>query len=443
MLNLPPILSAKLFHKVSKILNMIVYTFTKRIPKTIYLIAIIAALFSSFSGAAQDGEKLFKANCASCHKVDKKLVGPALQGIRDRWEDEANLIAWIKNSQDYLKNNPNDKYAADLYEQYNKSIMPAQALSDEEVVAVLDYIDAWQTAQPAAAPGAATATTDAPAAPAEDYTFYWLLAFALVFLIVIRVLIDVRKSVRSVMVELKGEAPAPEDSMGMFEQLTYWFKQNKKFTAFATIIILVGLAFQGWDALLSIGVYQGYEPEQPIKFSHKIHAGENGIACVYCHHSAEKSKHSGIPSVNICMNCHAGISEGKRYGTEEIAKIYDAAGWNPETSSYDKPQKPIKWIRIHNLPDFAYFNHSQHVVVGGVECQTCHGPVEEMDVLYQYSDLTMGWCINCHRETNVQMKDNGYYDQLHNDLKEIYKEEGIENFKVEHIGGLECAKCHY
>ena len=143
------------------------------------------------------------------------------------------------------------------------------------------------------------------------------------------------------------------------------------------------------------------------------------------------------------MNCHTWISSGKVYGTEEISKIYDAAGWNPETSSYENPQKPIKWVRIHNLPDFAYFNHYQHVVVGQVDCQTCHGPVQEMDVLYQYSELTMGWCINCHRETNVKMKDNGYYDQLQKDLKEVYKEEGIEEFKVEHIGGLECAKCHY
>ena len=420
---------------------MSVFTFTKKIPKISHLIAVAIMFFSLSNVYAQDGENLFKANCASCHKIDKKLVGPALQGVRDRWEEEANLILWIKNSQDYLKNNSDDSYASGLYEQYNKSIMPAQALSDDEVVAVLDYIDAWQPATPVAA--AAPAGAAGPVDAGEDYTFYWLLAFALVFIIVIRVLIDVRKSVRSVMVEVKGEEAAPEDSMGMVEQLFYWFKQNKKFTAFATIIVIVALAFQGWNALLSIGVYQGYEPEQPIKFSHKIHAGDNAISCVYCHHSAEKGKHSGIPSVNVCMNCHTGISSGKVYGTEEISKIYEAAGWNPETSSYENPQKPIKWVRIHNLPDFAYFNHSQHVVVGQVECQTCHGPVQEMDVLYQYSELTMGWCINCHRETNVKMKDNGYYDQLQKDLKEVYKEEGIEEFKVEHIGGLECAKCHY
>ena len=416
--------------------------FSNRIPKILKLSFFLVALFVSQLTFAQDGENLFKANCASCHKIDKKLVGPALQGVRERWEDEANLIAWIKNSQEYLKNNPDDGYASGLYEQYNKSIMPAQALTDEQTVAVLDYIDAWQPAV-AAAPAPAEGDAGAAEGPVEDYTLYFLIVFLVVFLVVIRVLIDVRKSVRSVLVEVKGEQPAEEDSMGMIQQLLFWFQRNKKFTAFATIIVLVALAFQGWNALLSVGVYQGYEPEQPINFSHKIHAGENGIACVYCHHSAEKGKHSGIPSVNVCMNCHVGIPEGKRWGTEEISKIYEAAGYNPETSSYDKPQKPIKWVRIHNLPDFAYFNHSQHVVVGKVECQTCHGPVEEMDVLYQYSELTMGWCINCHRETNVKMKDNGYYDQLHEDLKVIYKEEGIEEYKVEHIGGLECAKCHY
>lgn len=415
---------------------------TKRIPNffTSALLVVMFA-FSAFQGKAQDGEKLFKANCASCHKIDKKLVGPALQGVRERWENEENLIAWIKNSQQYLKDNPGDSYAQNLYEEYNKSVMTAQALSTDEVLAVLDYIDNWQPAEPkeAAAPAEATG----PVEPAEDYTAYWLIAFILIFLIVIRVLIDVKKSVNQLMVEVKGEEQPEEDSMTMIESVVFWFRKNKKLTAFLTVIIVVSLAFQGWDALTSIGVYQGYQPEQPIKFSHKIHAGENGINCVYCHHSAEKGKHSGIPSVNVCMNCHAGISEGKRYGKEEIAKIYEAAGYNPETFSYDKPQKPVKWVRIHNLPDHVYFNHSQHVMVGEIECQTCHGPIEEMDEVYQYSELTMGWCINCHRETKVKMTGNGYYDKLEEDLKVIYKEEGHEDYTVEHIGGIECAKCHY
>ena len=413
--------------------------YTNRISKKILFYLLTISLTTlSYESFAQDGEKLFKANCASCHKIDKKLVGPALQGARERWEDEANLMSWVKNSQGYLEDNSGDGYASKLFAEYNNSIMPAQAVSDEEVVAILDYVDAWQPAVNEVAAVAETAS-----GPTEDYTLYWLLGFAVVFLIVAKVLLGVRRSVSKMLAEVDGTEVAPRDNLGAVGAFIDWFRANNKLATTVTVLLIMFALVKGFDALLGIGVFQGYQPTQPIKFSHKIHAGDNAINCVYCHHSAEKGKTSGIPSVNVCMNCHKGISEGKRYGTEEIAKIYEAAGWNPETSQYDKEQKPIKWVRIHNLPDFAYFNHSQHVVVGGQECQTCHGPIEEMDEVYQYSELTMGWCINCHRETKVQMKGNGYYDKLSKDLKKIYKEEGVEDFTVEHIGGLECAKCHY
>jgi hypothetical protein len=207
------------------------------------------------------------------------------------------------------------------------------------------------------------------------------------------------------------------------------------------LIILLVLARDGFGGLKSIGVFDGYAPEQPIKFSHKIHAGDNGVDCVYCHHSSEKSKTAGIPSVNVCMNCHKAISEGKRWGEEEISKIYEAAGYNPETAEYDKPEKPVKWIKIHNLPDFVYFNHSQHVVVGKQKCQTCHGEVQEFDYpMHQEKELTMGWCIDCHRKTGVDAS-NPYYEKMHAEFKE--KNEEGKSFTVEAIGGLECAKCHY
>ena len=204
------------------------------------------------------------------------------------------------------------------------------------------------------------------------------------------------------------------------------------------IVIILKFTF---DMLLGIGVTTNYQPEQPIAFSHKLHAGINGVDCNYCHSSARHSKHSGIPSANVCMNCHTYINQGPS-GTKEIQKIYDAVGFDPETRTYIEgyDKKPIKWVRIHNLPDHAYFNHSQHVVAGGLECQECHGPVEEMDVLYQYSELTMGWCVECHRETEVKMEGNNYYTHLHEQLKEKYKDEKIT---VDKIGGLECAKCHY
>ena len=125
------------------------------------------------------------------------------------------------------------------------------------------------------------------------------------------------------------------------------------------------------------------------------------------------------------MNCHSSI----KTESDEIQKIYAAVENN----------EPIQWVRIHNLPDLAYFNHQQHVSVGNIECQTCHGPIEEMDVVYQYAPLTMGWCINCHRDTDVSAKGNAYYDNL----VELHEAKSKEPMKVEDIGGLECAKCHY
>ena len=190
----------------------------------------------------------------------------------------------------------------------------------------------------------------------------------------------------------------------------------------------------------SIGVYDKYQPEQPIKFSHKIHAGDNGIDCNYCHHTARESKHAGIPSANVCMNCHTFINEGAIDGDKEIGKIYEAIGFDPVSRTYieNYQTKPIKWIRIHNLPDLAYFNHSQHVNVGKLECQTCHGPVETMDEVYQFSDLTMGWCIDCHRTQDVLYDENKYYE---NHLTKINNKS--KHVHVEDIGGLECGKCHY
>jgi mono/diheme cytochrome c family protein len=404
-----------------------------------YSVSILSIfIFISGSTVAQDGEKLFKANCASCHKIDKKFIGPALAGVEDRWESQENLYAWIKNSQDYLKNNPSDDYAKSLFEEYNKSVMTAQALSDDEITALLTYVKEWKPEEkvvPAAGPAAAPAQAD-------DYSIFWLAGLAFVLLIVIKVLVEVKSSLNTVRATLDGKEA--EEAPGFAEGLLLWINANKRTAAALVLILLAGSSVKLWFVVKDIGVYEGYAPEQPIKFSHKIHAGDNQIDCGYCHTSAYKGKTSGIPSVNVCMNCHAGISEGKRWGTEEIAKIYEAAGYDPDKMAYTKEPKPIKWVRIHNLPDFAYFNHSQHVVVGKQKCQTCHGPVEEFDYpMKQHSDLTMGWCVNCHRETAVAMEGNGYYDKIHEELKERYKDKPIKEFTVEHIGGLECGKCHY
>ncbi|MDA0889703.1 MAG: cytochrome c3 family protein, partial [Bacteroidetes bacterium] len=207
------------------------------------------------------------------------------------------------------------------------------------------------------------------------------------------------------------------------------------------VIAIIVLKFV-YDAMMGVGVTTNYQPTQPIAFSHKIHAGDNAIDCNYCHTSARTSKHSGIPSANVCMNCHANIVEGTISGTAELQKIYDAVGYDPKSRTYIEgyEQKPIEWVRIHNLPDLAYFNHSQHVSVGKLECQECHGAIEEMDVVKQHSELTMGWCIECHRESEVKMEGNEYYTVMHEKMKKKYAGQKIT---VEKIGGLECGKCHY
>jgi hypothetical protein len=226
---------------------------------------------------------------------------------------------------------------------------------------------------------------------------------------------------------------------------------ENQFIMFVLVIgFLLSSAYFTYGYLMQIGIDQGYAPIQPIHYSHKIHAGANQIECKYCHSSARVSKHSGIPSLNVCMNCHEYIADyngeedlengyTKDFYTNEIKKLYNAVGWDEENQVYTGNTQPVKWVRIHNLPDFVYFNHAQHAQVAKIECQTCHGPVEEMEILYQYSPLTMGWCIDCHRESNVD-KDNEYYQKVHEELSKKY---GVEKLTVAQLGGIECAKCHY
>jgi len=231
------------------------------------------------------------------------------------------------------------------------------------------------------------------------------------------------------------------------------YAKNQALVVATAILLLLASTYFLYGYLMQIGVDQNYEPIQPIHYSHKIHAGDNGIDCKYCHSSARVSKNAGIPSLNVCMNCHKNISEfkgdkdsvyvaphDKAFYSEEIQKLYDAVGWDKTAGKYTGKTKPVKWVRIHNLPDFAYFNHSQHVTVGGVECQKCHGPVETYEVMKQFAPLTMGWCINCHRETGVKTENNEYYKKIHAQLS---KKLGKEKLTVADMGGLECGKCHY
>jgi mono/diheme cytochrome c family protein len=444
------------------------------------LVGLILALPSYMRAevSAEQGKQLFKANCARCHYVtDKRFVGPGLAGVQDRWSDEGNLLAWIRNSSDYLKTG--DSYATKLFEEYNGSVMPAFQLSDDEIKSILAYI-----ADPGEEAAPATASTDGAAAAEGDQTgggdntlmTYILIGVAVVLLILARSLNSVSKALENVRREKAGEEPIQEESINVVGKTVAWMAKNKRITAVIAIVLVGALSYKGFVALNTIGVYEGYQPKQPIAFSHKLHVGQNKIECQYCHSTVEKSRHANIPSANVCMNCHKAVQEGPQYGKNEITKIYAAVGWNPEKNEYFKDyakmdkeelasfygsylgdekaaaavepfiQSNIEWVQIHKLPDHAYFNHAQHVKVGKVECTTCHGEVGEMEEVYQHSPLTMGWCINCHRETEVQYATNGYYERLHQYYKEHkgeYEMREGQAFTVEKIGGLECSKCHY
>jgi len=241
----------------------------------------------------------------------------------------------------------------------------------------------------------------------------------------------------------------PEDTEPSFYEraikpvVTEWNPTIVTLVVIGALVVVLGAWGYGYG-MNEVGVQQGYSPDQPINYSHELHAGKLKIDCQYCHSTASYSKHASIPSTNTCMNCHKGVQLREKYDGDvspEIQKIYDAIGFDAETGQYieDYDQKPIKWVRIHNLPDLAYFNHSQHVAVGGVECQTCHGPIEEMEKVYQFSSLQMGWCINCHRERGIDVENNDYYEDLHADMKA----QGKHWMSVAENGGLECSKCHY
>ncbi len=184
---------------------------------------------------------------------------------------------------------------------------------------------------------------------------------------------------------------------------------------------------------IALGRQKAYQPLQPVKFSHNVHAGINGTDCLYCHHTAEYGKSAGIPSLNVCWNCHAIVREGTHSGRFEINKI---------VAAYEQTRKPIHWIRIHHLPDHVFFSHAQHVGAGKLDCEECHGPVKEMDVIYQYSDLSMGWCLDCHRTRKVQFVENEYY-RIYEQYHEKIKSGEMDSVTVEMIGGTDCQKCHY
>ena len=394
---------------------------------------IVFFCFSAIQiSSAQDvelGENLFSNNCASCHYYgprDKKLVGPGLgDHTLDKYSKEW-LYSWIRNSAEFIASG--DEQAIAVYEEYNKAAMSAFTyLTDDDLDNILAYLEVG----PADVEEVAVEPLQENSSESNSPTVLIILLVALVLFAF------VLGRIKNVLKELKGEA-----TYSLFQSAYIWLRRTPIIIGLVIFYLVLTSIGAGWDQLLAVGVQQGYQPEQPIAFSHKIHAGENAVDCNYCHSGARHSKSAGVPSANVCMNCHTYINEGRsEQGTQEISKIYAAIGFDPESRTYIEgyEQQPIEWIRIHNLPDLAYFNHSQHVSVAGVECQECHGPIQEMEVVEQYSPLTMGWCINCHRETKVDTTNN-YYHDLNDSWVEKYHGDVIT---AEKIGGLECGKCHY
>lgn len=383
------------------------------------------------AAAVQAGDALFKANCAQCHAVNEQVVGPALAGISKRrpitW-----IIPWVKNPAKVIASG--DEYAVALYNKFQKQQMPSFGLSDKEITSIVAYItsqegggkanptDGGVTAKNA---GATDGQTADASTGAGKYVDILLIALVVVLIVMVVTLIIIGNLMKDV---LRGRKDLDGRDAEILEQRFDWgkFYRSPVLRGIVGVVFALVLLYEGVQSVMAVGLTQGYQPTQPIAFSHKLHAGEHQINCAYCHTSVYKAKSANIPSANICMNCHSQI----KTESPEIKKIYRAI----------ERKQPVQWVRVHNLPDLAYFNHSQHTQVAGLQCQTCHGPIQNMEVVYQYSALTMGWCINCHRETPLNTKGNAYYDNL---VKLHDTKNAAAPFTVSSNGGTECSKCHY
>jgi len=411
----------------------------------LFLLTFSTSLFSQDADPVK-GKALFNVNCAACHNLDKKITGPPLRGVEAKLSDEQGLdrdwiYAWVRNSPAVLKSG--DTYANKIFEEFNGTAMtPMPQLSDEDIDNILAYTATEKVIPPTPDLGTIGATQSVEGGISNEII---LGALAILFMLLAIGLYLVNKTLRRFAVDHAVEIPVVEKSTPLWQA----FVKNQFLLLVTVIFFLLTSGYFAFGYMMQIGVDQGYQPVQPIHFSHKIHAGDNKIDCKYCHSSARVSKTSGIPSLNVCMNCHKSIYEyngettveyNKEFYDSEIKKLYAAVGWDDDEQQYTGETQPVKWTRIHNLPDFVYYNHSQHVTVAGLECQICHGPVEEMEEVYQYSPLTMNWCLECHKKTNIKTEGNAYYTKIHEELSKKYD---LDKFTVRDNGGLECGKCHY
>ncbi len=370
-------------------------------------------LFISQAIIAQNQPPSEFAACAACHTIGKgKLIGPDLKGVNDR-HDEAWLLSFIKSSQKMIING--DPVAVKLFEEYNKIPMPDNNLTDDQIRGILNYIKNYDEAAVIAAQTTEQKDQTIESAVEEEH---------------------------SIKIHQQQYGPGNTQPVFIIFLILFFIAiidlaliKFIKAKFIHIIIILVSISVVGEIFYLeakALGRQQGYSPDQPVWFSHKVHAGQNKIDCKYCHSTAMESKSAGIPGTNVCMNCHNVVKKGKITGEVEIAKVLES--WNTK--------KPIEWIRVHNLPDHVWFSHAQHVNVGKRQCQECHGAVEEMDRIVQVESLGMGWCIDCHRKTNVQFKENDFYKEFAKYHEEMNA--GLRSrVTVDDIGGNNCQTCHY
>ncbi|WP_209389616.1 c-type cytochrome [Chryseobacterium sp. RR2-3-20] len=448
----------------------------KHYKKGLVAIGLLLSTSASIYGQAGDpknGEKLFKANCTACHALDKQVVGPALKGVVDRLKKDQGLDTdwlhkWIKDN--VALRASGDKYANEVFEKHNKTVMQQfPNLSDKDIDDILEYTTNPPAPVTDKAADATKAGADTAQVPASNNTTSNVAIISLLAIagLLVWILIKLRQLVK--LGQSEELSVLNETRVKSFSEIyAKYHYVGKGLLAILAILATYGI----WNWIMWIGVYKGYKPEQPIYFSHKIHAGEQKIDCQLCHSSAKYGKVSEIPSMNVCMNCHRTISEyngkylepgkDKAFYDGEIQKIYAATGWDPAKQQYTGKTTPVEWTRIHNMPDFVYFNHSQHVIAGeqaiinsfnkknpdnkiDVVCKACHGKIDTMNVVQMANDFTMGWCIECHRTTEIDMN-NGYnkeyFKNLHEKLKKQYPKDGGK-ITVDAIGGLECGKCHY
>lgn len=419
----------------------------RRCSRSLFAFIIVLLLSNVTAFAAPDGKALFMSNCASCHNPIKDATGPALKDIDKTFPTKQWGYDWVHNSAKLIA--AGDPTAVAIYNKFNKTAMtPFPQLTEEEIDAILKYANEYK-APVAAAPAAGGAET----AGGGEESHGWLYTVITLTLLVLAFILWRAN---------QALGRAANEKQGLQNQKEIPLYRSKLVIATAAILLFIGAGYWMANGAINEGRQQNYQPLQPLFYSHKVHAGINQVNCLYCHAGAEKSRQAMIPSTNVCMNCHKQIdsytgkdthplktAEGKTIdGTEQIQLLYKYAGWDPKRKDYNRDAKgnilatPIQWVKIHNLPDHVYFNHSQHVKVGQVQCQRCHGNIEQMDEVYQFAPLSMGWCINCHRQTEVQFTNNNYYsifEKYHSELKSGKRAKVTEA----EMGGLECQKCHY